>query len=79
MKTFLVCRFKWIVKTPEGILVDYEAPALGDSSQFRLEGEFNTREAAIEAYSKCVNSCADEVPKSLILVEEHHIDINWEE
>lgn len=64
----------------EGVLTNYKAPDIGiTSAHLLMEGEFPSRGRAIEAYSKCVNADVYSLPRSLILVEEHHVDINWEE
>lgn len=70
-----------MVLTPEGSWTNYQAPSqpFATSSHYRLEQEFASRDDAIEAYSHCVNEDVWAVPRSMILVEEHHIDLNWEE
>lgn len=69
-----------MVLTEKGVLTNYKAPDIGvTAGHILMESEFPTRDAAIEAYSKCVNADVWALPRSLILVEEHHVDINWDE
>lgn len=81
MKNFLLCRYRWMVVSPEGNLTPYKPSDSFLSTRFhlKLEEEFPTREDAIEAYADCVNNDVWEPPRSMVLVEEHHVDINWEE
>lgn len=75
MKYTLEKCYRWKVLTEDGLLKDPK-----DRWGFRhhIASQFDTREQAIREYARFVNEEID-VPSSMILVEEHNRDYNWDE
>lgn len=67
--------FRWKVRTEDGLLKD---PMDEWGCSHPLSVQYPTRELAIEEYARMINM-EIRVPNSMILVEEHYRDLNWDE